>query len=175
MRNKEGMYFISFATINWIDAFVRSVYFELISDSLNYCSSEKGMEVFCYVIMPSHIHLIFRDKNQNPSKLLKEFKTFTSKSMRKAIQLNPVESRKDWILDMMRNAGEQNSNVVNFQFWQQNNHPIELWSAKIIDQKVNYIHKNPVKSGFVSRPEYWRYSSAADFCGEVGPVKLAEL
>ncbi len=79
MLNKEGMYFVSFATINWIDIFVRQQYFELICESLNYCIKEKGMVIYCYCIIPSHIYLIFSDNNSNPSMLLGKFKTFTSK------------------------------------------------------------------------------------------------
>ena len=63
----------------------------------------------------------------------------------------------------MERAGKKNSNVKNKQFWQQNNKPIELWSAEIIDQKVEYIHQNPVVSGFVTEAHHWKYSSAIDY------------
>lgn len=48
--------------------------------------------------MPSHVHLIFRDKNNNPSKLIKELKTYTSKKLQEAIIENEHESRKEWML-----------------------------------------------------------------------------
>jgi REP element-mobilizing transposase RayT len=57
---KDGAYFVSFATINWIDVFTRDLYFSTIPESLAYCRKEKGMELYGYCIMPSHIHLIFR-------------------------------------------------------------------------------------------------------------------
>ncbi len=172
MHNKEGMYFISFATINWIDVFIRESYFEIVSESLNYCIGHKGMVVYGYCIMPSHIHLIFRDINKNPSKLLKEFKTFTSKQMRLSIENNIKESRKEWILEMMKKAGVKNSNVKQFQFWQQNNHPIELWSNHVIEKKLDYIHNNPVVAGFVIEPHHWKYSSALDYSGMKSSVKV---
>ncbi len=172
MLDKEGMYFVSFATINWIDVFVRPQYFDLICENLNYCIREKGMVIYCYCIMPSHIHMIFSDNNSKPSKLLGEFKTFTSKRMRIAIEENMGESRKEWILSMMKKAGSKNSNVKEYQFWQQHNHPIELWSNKVIDQKIDYIHNNPVKAGFVDESQYWKYSSAMDYCGTKGEVEI---
>lgn len=95
MYNKQGLYFVSFAVVYWIDAFVRNEYFEIIIESLYYCIKEKGLQLYCYCIMPSHIHLIFSDKNENPSKLLKEFKTYTSKKLRKTIEENIQESRKN--------------------------------------------------------------------------------
>ena len=175
MLSKEGMYFISFAVINWIDVFIRQQYFELICDSLEYCIKNKGMVVYAYCIMPSHIHMIFSDNNANPSKLLGEFKTFTSKNMRKEIENNIYESRREWILLMMKKAGTKNSNVKNYQFWQQNNQPMELWSNKFIDQKVDYIHNNPIKAGFVEEAEHWKYSSAIDYSGGKGRVKIEIL
>ncbi len=53
---------------------------------------------------------------------------------------------------MFERAGKKNSNVSKRQFWQQNNKPIEIWSLKVFEQKLNYIHNNPVVSGFVIDP-----------------------
>jgi REP element-mobilizing transposase RayT len=172
MANPEGMYFVSFAVVYWMDVFVREEYMGIISDSLNYCSKEKGLELFGYCLMPSHMHMVFRDKNNEPSKLLKEFKTHTSKAIRKAIEENAQESRKEWILWMMKRAAEKKSNVSNYQFWQHHNKPIELWTNAVIDQKMDYMHSNPVVSGFVSKPEDWKYSSAGDYTGIKGQVVL---
>jgi REP element-mobilizing transposase RayT len=78
-HNPSAAYFVSFAVINWIDIFTREAYFNVIIDSLDYCRKHKGMELFAYCIMPSHIHLLFRDDNENPSGLLRDIKGFTSK------------------------------------------------------------------------------------------------
>ena len=137
--NKEGLYFVSFATVYWIDVFVREQYFEKLVESLDYCRIEKGMEIYCWCIMPSHVHLIFKAKENNPGELLKSFKTYTSKALQKAIEEHGQESRRDWLLWLMKRAGEKNSNITNRQFWQQNNKPIELWSEEVLDQKVDYI------------------------------------
>jgi len=172
MHDKEGMYFISFATIDWIDIFVRESYFGLVADSLNYCIDHKDMVVYGYCIMPSHVHLIFRDLNNNPSKLLKEFKTFTSKQISKAIVEHPQESRRDWLLKMMETAGAKKSNVKHYQFWQQHNKPIELWSNHVIDQKLDYLNNNPVEAGFVTEAHHWKYSSPRDYAGIKGEVNV---
>ncbi|MCC6372304.1 MAG: transposase [Bacteroidia bacterium] len=173
--NKEGLYFISFAVINWIDVFIRLEYQNIFIESLKYCQKEKGLELYCWCLMPSHAHLIFRAKNNNPTDVLRDFKTFTSKAIQMAILENPKESRREWMLSMMETAGAKNSNVEKRQFWQQNNHPIELWSAEIIEQKVNYIHKNPVVAGFVNEPWEWKLSSAANFAGQLGLIDIEEL
>jgi putative transposase len=174
-HNPEGLYFVSFAVVYWLDIFVRRDYQEIIIDSLNYCIEHKGMEVFCWCLMPSHMHIIFRAKHNNPTDIIRDFKTFTSKNVQNAIFENPKESRKEWLLWIMERAGCNNSNVKIRQFWQQHNKPIELWSNEVIEQKVNYIHNNPVESGFVNQPQDWRLSSALDFSGEKGLVNLQEL
>ncbi len=162
-HNKEGSYFISFAVVNWIDVFTREIYFSCIIDSLEYCRKNKGLELFGYVIMPNHMHMIFRSKKGQPSELLRDFKGFTARELLKLIQGNPKESRKNWMLQSFKEAGTKNSNVKNMQFWQQHNQPIECYSAEIFEQKLNYIHKNPVKAGFVKQPEEWKYSSASNY------------
>ncbi|HJS00635.1 MAG TPA: transposase [Flavobacterium sp.] len=160
---KSGAYFISFATVNWIDVFTRDIYFSSIIESLDFCRTNKGMELYGYCIMPSHVHLIFRSSLNDPSGLIRDFKSFTSKKMLQLIEDNPQESRKEWMLWMFSRAGIKNSNNVNKQFWQQHNQPIEIWSLKVFEQKLNYIHQNPVVTGFVTNPIDWKYSSARNY------------
>ena len=76
---------------------------------------------------------------------------------------------------MMEQAGKKNSNVKKRQFWQQHNKPIELWSNEVIQQKIDYIHNNPVVSGFVVNACDWKYSSARNYAGEVGELKINVL
>ena len=72
-HNESGAYFISFATVYWLDVFTRQVYFNVLEESIDYCRAEKGMEVFAYCFMPSHVHLIFRSGNEDPSGSNKRF------------------------------------------------------------------------------------------------------
>ncbi|WP_452601293.1 REP-associated tyrosine transposase [Pontimicrobium sp. MEBiC06410] len=162
-HNKSGLYFVSFATVNWIDVFTRQVYFNVLVDSINYCRKEKGMELYCYCFMPSHIHLIFRSSNNQPSELLRDFKRYTSKKVMKTIENNPQESRREWLLWMFERAGKKNTTTTKHQFWQHHNKPIELWSEQVIKQKIDYIHNNPVEAGFVVNAIDWKYSSARNF------------
>ncbi len=162
-HDRQGVYFISFAVVNWMDVFIREVYFDCLIKSLAYCREKKGMELFAYFIMPSHVHLIFSSKNADPSGLLRDFKSHTSKQLGKLISENKYESRREWMLMMMKNAGNKNSNVQGLQFWQQNNHPIELYSQNVFDQKMDYIHANPIVFGFVTEAAHWKYSSARNY------------
>jgi putative transposase len=121
------------------------------------------MELFAYCFMPSHVHFIFRDGNNNPINSLRDFKKHTSRKVIETIKGNPQESRKEWMLSLFEQAGKKKGNISKYQLYQHHNKPIELWSIKVIKQKTDYIHNNPVESGFVTNAEDWKYSSARNF------------
>ena len=122
--------------------------------------------------MPSHVHLVFRSLKEKPEDLLGAFKSVTSKKMVKLIEENRHESRREWMLNAFKKAGAANSNNTNHQFLQQHNKPIELWSNDVIQQKIDYIHHNPVEAGFVENDYEYLYSSARDYSGIKGLVKV---
>lgn len=166
IKDQEKPHFITCTVVDWIDVFTRKVYKDIVISSLDYCRKNKGMIIFGYCIMPSHIHLIFRSADGKPSELIRDFKGFTSRKLIQAIHENNQESRKEWLLWMLKKAGEKNSNIKNYQLWQQNNKPIEIWSLKVFEQKLDYVHQNPVESGFVIEPWEWKYSSARNYCDD---------
>lgn len=134
--NQQGVHFISFAVVGWIDVFTRRDYKDIVVDSLIYCQKEKGLELYSWCVMSNHVHLIARAKEgYELSNILRDLKRHTSKQVLKAIQENPKESRKEWMLSIFKKAGEYNSNNKQYQFWRQDNKPIELYSPKVIDQK----------------------------------------
>ncbi len=107
------------------------------------------------------------------SKILRDFKRVTSKKLLKAIADNPQESRKEWMLWMFERAGQKNANNTQYQFWQQDNHPIEISAnTEDLEKSLSYIHDNPVKAGFVEQAEQYPYSSAMDYASKRGLVKI---
>lgn len=167
-HNPTGLYFVSFAVVEWLDVFTRAEYKDIIVDSLSFCQKNKGIEIMAWCVMTNHIHLVFRSLKEKPENVLGDFKRFTSRALVKAIQENPKESRKEFLLLKFKQAAANTSNVKHHQFWRHDNQPIELWSNAVIAEKVNYIHNNPVEAGFVFRAEEYKYSSAADYAGEKG-------
>lgn len=113
--------------------------------------------------MSNHVHLIVSSRNNDLSGILRDFKKFTAKRIIEAIKENEHESRKEWMLDIFKKSGSHNSRNIYFQFWQQDNHPVELFSAKFMEQKLDYIHFNPVEAGWVENPSDYLYSSARDY------------
>jgi REP element-mobilizing transposase RayT len=121
--------------------------------------------------MSNHVHLVFRSiKDQKPELLIGDLKRFTSQSIVKSIQENPRESRKEFLLDFFKKEAEKSSNVKHYQFWRHDNKPIELWSNAVIQQKIDYVHNNPVEEGLVYKAEDYVYSSAIDYSGQKGLI-----
>ncbi len=167
-------YFVSFAVVNWIDVFTRPEYCQIVLDSLRYCQANKGLTVHAWCIMPSHIHLIVSTRQEPLDGIMRDMKRHTSKALTKAIQEHPGESRKEWLLWMFERAGRRNPYNERYQFWQQDNHPIELRTGSFMAQKLEYIHQNPVVAGFVEEPHHWSLSSARNYANPsiVGPLDL---
>jgi len=162
-------YFVTLSVVGWIDVFTRQRYCELITTNLRYCTENKGLEIFAYVIMPSHVHLIVRNVECKLGSILRDFKSFTAKEILKSIEVEEGESRKDWMLHVFKyHARFQRQNSF-YMFWQKSNHPIVLDYPEIMDQKMEYIHDNPVAAGYVVRPEMWYYSSAC----VMSPLKVS--
>jgi putative transposase len=161
--DQEKLYFVSFAVVYWIDLFIRNEYKDILLDSWKYCQSNKGMELYAWCIMSSHVHMIIGSHGDKLEDIMRDMKRHTSETLKTAIQEHPGESRREWMIWMMERSGKKNSNNINFQLWQQDNHPIELTTPKITHQKLDYLHYNPVVAGIVEQPEDYLYSSAIDY------------
>lgn len=135
-RNQDQLYFVTFSVIYWIDVFIRNEYKDELIESLKYCMDNKGLEVYGYCIMTSHMHIIIGTHGEKMEDILRDFKSYTSSRLRKLIQANLSESRREWMLWMMERAGTKNKNNNGFQFWQQHNNPIELYNNELMDQKL---------------------------------------
>ena len=163
--DSEFPHFITFAVVNWIDALSRPLYKNIVVESLRYCKKEKGLQLHAWIIMSNHVHLIASaEKGFMLPDIIRDLKKYTSKQLEQAIMENRFESRKEWMLWMFNRAGQRNSNNKNFQFWQQDSHPFELYGKDMLQQKLLYLHDNPVRAGLVYETWHYKYSSATDYC-----------
>lgn len=145
-----------------------------IIDSLSYCQTNKGLIVWAYVIMPSHVHLIISRKGPEQLKnIMRDMKKYTAGKILDAIKSNQQESRRECMLQMFYEAGQRNSNNTNYQFWQQDNHPVQLSTNSMIEQRLNYLHSNPVDARIVNIAESFVFSSARQYAGERGLLKVS--
>jgi putative transposase len=175
-RDPEGMYFISFATVQWVDVFARRDYKDIVVDSIRYCQEHKGLLLYAWCIMSNHVHMFVEaaEGKQLPA-IIRDMKKYTASQVLRAIEQHPGESRREWMLDIFRKAGAANASNTTYQFWQHDNHPIQIWSPEVIEQKLNYLHDNPVVEGYVEHAEDYVYSSAPAMAGKPGLLLLEPL
>ena len=118
------------------------------------------LEIFAYVIMSNHLHLVCRRKDEDLKELLGRFKGYTSKLFLKEIETNRQESRQKWLKNLFKHYAKGNKQYSTFHIWDYTDHPVALYSNSVINQKIEYIHQNPVRAGLVTEAQYYKYSSA---------------
>jgi len=168
---QDKIHFLTLCVVYWIDIFTRKRYKDIIIDSLKFCQDNKGLIIYAYVIMSNHMHLIIGAENNNLSDIVRDFKKYTTNTIIKAIKSQP-ESRREWILTLLKDAAEQHKRNKYYQLWTHDNHAKIIYSNNFINTKLNYIHYNPVKAGVVERPENYMYSSAKNYAGQNGLIKV---
>jgi REP element-mobilizing transposase RayT len=125
--------------------------------------------------MTNHLHLICRSREGfKISEILRDFKKFTSKQLIQEIKMSN-ESRSEWLLDKFSFEARRTRRAKDYKVWQDSNHAIELSGYIGYEEKLDYIHHNPVKGGWVFEPQDFVYSGAIDYCGGKGLVNVSLL
>jgi putative transposase len=162
--DKEGIYFTTSTVVAWTDVFTRDVYRDILLDSIRFCQHNQGLLVHAWVLMTNHLHMICScQPGKDLAQILRNTKSFTAMKLIDAIINNPNESRRENILNIFEAEGRKSSSNFRFKFWEHENHPVLLGTMEMYMQRLNYLHFNPVKAGFVTEPFHWKNSSAADY------------
>lgn len=151
-----GVYYVTFTIVEWLPVFIDEPPCKIVTDSLNFCVEKKNLRVAAYVIMPNHVHIILFDADFDNERLkhtLDDMRKFTGRQLADYCgqRLSPV------ITNTFR---EHSGKDRQRRFWQPTQHPVGIFTQKVFEQKVNYIHWNPCRKGLVRQPEDWRFSSA---------------
>lgn len=169
----KELYFTTTTVIDWMDVFTRPQYKHIVVESLDYCQENKGLDIYAWVLMTNHLHMIVGIRGENTiGDLLRDFKKFTSKKIVKVIQDNQQESRKNWMMNRFWFRGANDKKITNYRFWQEDNHVEQLYSYDFYKQKLDYIHLNLVRQEIVQDPSDYLYSSARNYAGMDGLLKV---
>lgn len=170
--NGVYVYYVTFTILDWLPVFINPEPTQIIVDSLQYCINEKGLRINAYVIMPNHLHVIVFDRKFDCDQLqhtLTDFWKFTGRKLADYIDNNLSES----LATVIRRKELEDRDR---QVWQPSWHAEGLVSEYFWKQKMDYIHENPVRKGYVRLPEHWRYSSAGYWLnGDVGDVPVVPV
>lgn len=164
INDQEGLYYLTFQVVDWIDIFTRQIYRDILIESLRYSVQFKNLEIFAFVIMSSHLHLILQSSTGNLSDTIRDIKKFTSKRIIETNIAMP-ESRKEWMIVRFKHHAGNTKQNQSFQLWTHENHAVYLYSPDFIREKIEYLHNNPVRAGLVEKPEDYLYSSARYYAG----------
>ncbi|MEO7982796.1 MAG: transposase [Bacteroidota bacterium] len=142
------------ATIkNWHNLLRFDRYKDIIISSLRFLVENKRISLHAFVIMSNHIHLIWQMQPLiHPSHVQRDFLKYTAQQIKRHLKKTDLEAL---------NYFEVDANDRYYQFWKRRPLSIELRTGKVYQQKINYIHNNPVKAGLCKFPEEYKYSSAS--------------
>lgn len=172
---KGKAYFITITAVNWVDIFTRLEQRNVIVNALNYCVKQKGLEIYAFCIMPSHIHLLCRSQDDEVlANIMRDFKKFTAKKIIETIKTEK-ESRRDWLLEMFKDSCKHLKRKQTYKVWQNGYHAEIAESEWFVYRKLNYIHNNPVVDKIVDKPWEYVFSSARNYADMEGLVDVVCL
>jgi REP element-mobilizing transposase RayT len=174
IKDQSACYYLTFQVVYWIDLFMKQVYRDIVIDSLKYCQKEKGLEIFAWVIMSNHVHILAKSSQGDLSGTIRDFKKFTSKRFLEAI-VSTNDSRKEWMIRLFLHAAKRQNKQGEYQVWTHENHAVEVYGNSFIQTKVRYIHDNPVRAGVVRNPEDYKYSSAGAYSGQESMIDIIPI
>ena len=152
--------------VEWMPLFTNPEIVPKLLDSLRFVQKEREVVIYAYVIMEHHFHLIASAPEL--TKTMKEFKSYTARRI-----IDYLENRNfAKLLDKLHREKLAHKTKCDYQLWQEGSHPEEIYSEAMLLQKIEYIHNNPVRRGYVDEPTQWRYSSARNYEGKEGLLEV---
>ncbi|PKG40274.1 REP-associated tyrosine transposase [Psychromonas sp. Urea-02u-13] len=165
---QDAPHFVTLTVLHWIPVFTRPQTVDIILNSLRFLMAE-GLNVHAYVILENHLHLVVQ--SDQLGKDLARLKSYTAKQLIAYLTTHHVKT----ILDQLAFYKKAHKGDCAYQFWQEGVHPEMILSDDMMRQKIDYIHQNPVKRGYVDQATHWRYSSARNYENEVGLIDICKL
>jgi REP element-mobilizing transposase RayT len=161
------IYFWTTTINNWHKLLLQDEYKDVIIESLQYLSDNNKIDVFAFVVMPNHIHLIWRTKELNGKETAQgSFLKYTAHAFKKLLKKEAPGSLLPYVVS---------ANNKSYEFWQRDSLAIRLYSREVAMQKLKYIHNNPLAEhwSLVTDPSAYKYSSACYY--EMDKKKFAFL
>ncbi|MBI5248101.1 MAG: transposase [Desulfomonile tiedjei] len=159
-------YFATCTVVNWLPLFTKPELAEIVLNSFQYLHQQDRIALHAYVVMENHIHFIATADSFSDE--LRNFKSFTAKKIVDLLRLGGPS----FYLGEMRVSKKRHKTDQTYQVWQEGSHPEAIAGGEVLRQKIECIHFNPVRRGYVDQPEYWRYSSARDYSGQGGLIPI---
>ena len=142
-------YFITITTVGWVDVFTRLNQKYAIINSLKYCQKNKGLEIYGYCLMHSHLHIFCKAVGiYKLSEIMRDFKKYTAKNIIRIVEDEP-ESRREWLLSYFKKSCEHLKRNQTYKVWQNGYHAEHIYSNNFIKEKLNYISKSSKRKNYI--------------------------
>jgi len=166
VMHQQAPHFMTMTINYWLPVFTRTETVNIILGSWRYLQQQADFKLYGYVILENHLHCVAASKDL--SRDIQRFKSYTAKEILKS--LNELKAyRLLQLLALFKRAHKIEST---YQVWEEGSHPQIIETETVMRQKLDYIHMNPVKRGYVDKPEDWRYSSARNYAGLEGLIEV---
>ncbi|WP_324170760.1 REP-associated tyrosine transposase [Sulfurimonas sp.] len=152
--------------LHWIPLFIRHNSVEIIIDCLKFLQKKDNLKLYAYVVLENHLHMVVQ--SNDIEKTMKSFKQYTAKELLNLLKKENVTN----ILEQLKFYKKAHHKATNFQVWKEGYQLKQISSDEMMKTKIKYIHKNPIKRGYVDEAVHWRYSSARDYEGVQGLVDI---
>ena len=162
-------YFLTCTVINWVSIFTEPEIAQIVLDSFRFLKENGRLILYGYVIMENHLHFIASAKDLAGE--IAKFKSFTA---RKIIDYLKEKKAVD-ILKQLESYKTPHKMDRQHQLWQEGSHPEMIQGEEMMRQKLEYIHYNPVKGGYVDDPIDWKYSSARNYAEKDGLLEVCKM
>jgi len=162
----EKPHFLTCTVMEWLPLFTRPALVEILLDCWRYQQANQGLRLYGYVVLENHLHYVAQAPDL--AKCVSGFKSYTARRMLDHLTQRGAHSA----LERLRFARLAHKADREYQFWQEGSHAELVCSTEVMRQKLDYIHLNPVKRGYVDQPEHWRYSSARNYAGQEGLITV---
>jgi putative transposase len=155
----EYPYFLTCTIVGWLPVFTRPATVQIIYDSWRFLHDEGRLQLYGYVILENHLHLIASAPDL--AKEIGDFKSYTARKIIDHLEANNARV----LLKLLCFLKAAHKTDRTYQLWQEGSHPEQIQNDAIMRQKLEYIHNNPVVRGYVDEPTHWRHSSARNYAG----------
>jgi len=162
-------HFLTCTVLHWLPLFTNKESVEIILESFKHLQKSDNLIIFSYVILENHLHLVAQ--SDDISKTMQKFKSYTAYELLKLLQKQNAKI----LLEQFAFYKKAHKDHTFYQLWEEGFHPKLIQLEAMMMEKVNYIHHNPVKRGYVYEAKHWRYSSARNYDGQDGLVDIERI
>ncbi len=163
-KQPDTAYFVTSTVVEWLPVFTTATRCDILVEALTYCREHKALRITAWVILDNHFHAILSAPDL--PRVMADLKRHTARRIIEHLQAE----RGEWLLTLLRTHRAPHKTESQYQFWQEGFHPQAIIHDKMMEQKRDYLHQNPVKRGLVAKPEDWRYSSAHEWDDKAVPL-----